>query len=123
MKIPEKTSKKKRQLIKKSKWKLYINKPNLKTIIISILGNSGKKILPISTLKTKVSIPITKFVDIAMIGSNTYCIVCRLKKARVFAISMRNLRYQVEKEVIPETDPKTIVSTKYHDFLDRKSVV
>ncbi len=31
---------------------------------------------------------------------------------------MRDLEYQAEKEVSPETDPRTVVSAEYHNLLD-----
>ena len=31
---------------------------------------------------------------------------------------MRDIQYQAEKKARAETDPKSIVSTEYHDFLD-----
>lgn len=49
---------------------------------------------------------------------NTYCTTCRLKRAQIFAIFIKDLKYQVEKEARPETDLTTIVPTKYHNLLD-----
>ena len=60
----------------------------------------------------------TKEVDVAMIGADAYCAACRLKRAQVFAVSMRDLEYQAEKEAKPEIDPRSIVSEEYHDLLD-----
>lgn len=53
-----------------------------------------------------------------MIGIDDYCAACRLKEAQVFAISMKNLEYQVEKEARPETNPRSIVLEKYNNFLN-----
>ena len=36
----------------------------------------------------------------------------------MFAISMRNIQYQAEKEARAETNSKNIVSQEYHDLLD-----
>ena len=60
----------------------------------------------------------TKEINIAMIGTDAYCATCRLKRAQVFTISMRDLEYQAEKETKPETDPRTVVPAEYHDLLD-----
>lgn len=74
LKIPEKMSKKTRRLIKASKWKLSIPK----IVIISTLEKSRKKDLPISILKTKVSILATKQIDMTIIGKNAYYEAYRL---------------------------------------------
>ncbi len=60
----------------------------------------------------------TKKVDIAIIGVDAYCTACRLKRAQVFAVSMRDLEYQAEKEARPETNPRSVVPEEYHDLLD-----
>ena len=93
-------------------------KSNYKTIVISILDNFKKKSLSIWTLEVKVLIFGIKKVDITMINTNTYQTAYKLKKARVFAIFMKNLEYQVEKEAKSKTNPKTIILEKYQDFLD-----
>ena len=53
-----------------------------------------------------------------MIDTDAYCTTCRLKKAQVFAVSMRDLEYQAEKEAKPEIDLRTVVPAEYHDLLD-----
>ena len=40
------------------------------------------------------------------------------QKAEIFAISMRDIEYQLNKGTKLLTDPKTVVLEKYHDFLD-----
>ena len=40
------------------------------------------------------------------------------QKAEIFAISMRDIKYQLNKGTKPPTDPKTVVLAEYHDFLD-----
>lgn len=40
-----------------------------------------------------ISILIIKKVNIAIIDANTYCIVCKLKIAHIFVISIRDLEY------------------------------
>lgn len=68
-------------------------KSNHKMVVISILDNFEKKCLSISTLQIKVLILNTRKVDVAMIDTNTYLITCKLKKAWVFIVSMKNLKY------------------------------
>ena len=53
-----------------------------------------------------------------MIGVDAYCIACRLKRAQMFAVSMKDILYQAEKEAKAKTNPKSVVPQKYHDFLD-----
>ena len=53
-----------------------------------------------------------------MIGVDAYYVACRLKEAQVFAISMKDIPYQAEKEARAETDLTSVVSQKYHDFLN-----
>ena len=53
-----------------------------------------------------------------MIGADTYCVTCKLKRAQVFAISIRKLEYQAEKKTRPETNRKSIVLQEYHNSLD-----
>ena len=40
------------------------------------------------------------------------------KKAEIFAISMRDIKYQLNKTTKPPTNLKTVVLEEYHDFLD-----
>ena len=69
-------------------------------------------------MATKESDFKAKDIDIAMIGADAYCAACRLKRAQVFAVSMRDIQYQAEKEARAETDPTSVVSQEYHDFFD-----
>ena len=61
-----------------------------------------------------------KPLDLALIGGAPFMHLARSKKqkAKIFAISMRNIEYQLNKGTKPLTDPKTVVPAKYHDFLD-----
>ena len=54
---------------------------------------------------------------IAIIDANAYYLACYLKKAQIFAISIRDLEFQSKKETRPETNPKTIILKKYYNFL------
>ena len=44
-----------------------------------------------------------------MIDTDAYLKACKLKGAQVFSVSMRDLEYQAEKEVKPETNLKSVV--------------
>ncbi len=47
-----------------------------------------------------------------MIDADAYCIACHLKGTQVFAVSMREIQYQAEKEVRAETNLKSVVPQK-----------
>lgn len=49
---------------------------------------------------------------------NTYCISYKIKRALVFAISMRELEYQAEKKARWETDLRTVILAEYYYVLD-----
>ena len=53
-----------------------------------------------------------------MISINAFCTICKLKKIRFFAVSIRDLKYQVEKKAKLETNPKNIIPEKYYNFLN-----
>ena len=74
-----KLSSKKRRQINKSKWKASIGETSSRKAIISSLESSDKKELPVPILTTKTSEPRVKDIDIAMIGTDAYRAVCRLK--------------------------------------------
>ena len=110
-----KLSKKKRRLCNISKQKLSGDNQKPKIVAISSMDNLGKKDLPIS-----IPIPVLdkSVVDVAMIGADAYCTTCKLKEAQVFALSLRDLEFQVAKEVRSKTDLKSIISEEYHDLLN-----
>ena len=56
--------------------------------------------------------------DIVMIYADAYYLAYQLKKAQVFAISIRDLEFQAENEFRPKTNPKTVVLKEYYDLLD-----
>lgn len=60
----------------------------------------------------------TKKVEITMINADIYYAVCKLIKAQIFAVSMRDLEYQIEKKVKPETDLRIFILEKYYNLLD-----
>ena len=113
----QKISNKKRRLINISKQKQSMDKQKPETVVISSFDNSDIKGLPIPTWASTLG---TKEVDIAimMIGADAYRAACKLKGAQVFAVSMRDLEYQAEKEAKPETNPRSVVPEEYHDLLD-----
>ena len=58
-----------------------------------------------------------KPLDLAFIGGAPFMHLAK-KKAEIFAISMRDVKYQLNKGTKPLTDPKTVVPVDYHDYLD-----
>lgn len=74
--------------------------------------------MPILILETKVLILVTKKVDVTIIDIDTYYVTYKLKKTRVFAISIRNLEYQAKKKAKSKTNLRNIISKEYYDFLD-----
>ncbi len=52
-----------------------------------------------------------------MINANTYQVACGLKKAAVFALSMKDLDYQLKKRVEAETNSKNLILEEYHNSL------
>ena len=61
-----------------------------------------------------------KPLDLAFIGGAPFVHLVKSKKqkAEIFAISMRDIKYQLNKGAKPLTDPKTVVPAEYHDYLD-----
>ena len=63
-----------------------------------------------------------KPLDLAFIGGAPFICLAKSKKpkhrAEIFAISMQDIEYQLNKETKPLTNPKTVVLEEYHDFLD-----
>ena len=64
----------------------------------------------------------SKPLDLALIGGAPFIRLAKSKKpkhrAEIFAISMQDIEYQLNKVTKPLTDPKTVVPVKYHDFID-----
>ena len=73
------------------------------------MDSSNKKELLVPIPATKTSKLKADDIDIAMIGVDAYCQACRLKEAQVFAITMSDIQYQVEKEVRAETNSKSVI--------------
>ena len=61
-----------------------------------------------------------KPLDLDLIGGALFMHLAKLKKqkAEIFAISIQDIKYQLNKGTKPLTDPKTVVPEEYHDFLD-----
>ena len=95
-----------------------MDKSKPKTVLTSTLDHSGKEGFSILTPEAKVSTIATKEVNVVMIGADAYRAACKLKRALVFAISMRDLKYQVVKEARLEIDPKIVVPEEYHALLN-----
>ena len=62
----------------------------------------------------------SKPLDLAFIGGALFIHLVKSKKqrAKIFAISMRDIEYQLNKGTKPSTNLKTVVPAEYHDFLD-----
>ena len=74
------------------------------------MNSFDKKELSIPLAAIKILEPKAKDIDIAMIGANTYCIACRLKEAQMFAVSIKNIQYQAEKDARAEINAKSVIS-------------
>ena len=68
----------------------------------------------------KPSIVLDKSFDLAFIGGAPFMHLAKSKKQKteIFAISMQDIKYQLNKETKLLTDLKTVIPAKYHDFLD-----
>ena len=55
--------------------------------------------------------------NVTIIDADVYCLACWLKEAQVFVIFIKNLEFQAEKRVRPETNPKTVILEKYYNLL------
>ena len=74
---------------------------------------------PATVLKPKVELADeTKPIDLAFIRGASFTYFAKQKDVEIFAISMRNIEYQLEKATKTLTDPKTVVLEEYHKFLD-----
>lgn len=74
--------------------------------------------MSVSIPAIKKSLSKTQNINIVIIGVNIYCVACCLKRAQIFVISIKNIQYQVKKEVRAEINLKRVVSKKYHNFLN-----
>lgn len=72
------------------KQKLNINKSKSKIVIINILNYFKEKRLLILISKVKILIFAIKVVNITIINADTYCITCKLKRAQIFIIFIKN---------------------------------
>ena len=81
---------------------------------------SAKYILkPATVPKPKVELADEiKPINLVFIGGAPFTYLTKQKDVEIFAISMRNIEYQLEKATKTLTDPKTVVSEEYHEFLD-----
>ena len=118
LQTPNKLFSKKRRQINKSKWKTSIGKTSSKKTTINSLDSFDKKELSVPISITKKSDPKAKDIDIAMIGTDASRAAWCLKETQVFSVSMRDIQYQAEKEARAETNPTSVVTQEYHNFLD-----
>lgn len=110
LQTPKKLSGKKKRPINKSNRKKSLKETNSKKAIISSSKNPRKKELSVSILVTIKLKPKAEDMDIAIISSDVYGAIFREKRDKVFAISMRNIKYEDKKKIMAETDPKSVVS-------------
>ena len=59
-----------------------------------------------------------KPINLIFIGGAPFTYLAKQKDIEIFAISMRDIEYQLKKAIKTPMDPKTVVSEKYHEFLD-----
>ena len=80
----------------------------------------AKRILkPATVPKPKVELADkTKPIDLAFIRGALFTYLAKQKDVEIFAISMKNIKYQLKKATKTPTDLKTMVPEKYHKFLD-----
>lgn len=74
--------------------------------------------MPVPIRAIKRSSPKAQDIDIAMISADTYCVTWCLNGDQVFAVSIKDIQYQAEKEARAETNPKSVMSKKYYNFPD-----
>ena len=93
--------------------KKAVKEPLLKYII------SQKQLRALSSATSKASqLEKKEPLQLAMIGAAPFQYLARQKDMEVFAISMRNINYQLDKDKKPTIDPATRVPECYHNFLD-----
>ena len=80
----------------------------------------AKRILkPATVPKPKVELADeTKPINLAFIGGAPFTYLAKQKDVEIFAISMRNIKYQLKKATKTLTDPKTMIPEEYHKFLN-----
>ena len=81
---------------------------------------SAKRILK-SAIIPKLKIELadeTKPIDLVFIGQAPFTYLTKQKDVGIFAISIRDVEYQLKKATKTPTDPKTVVPEEYHKFLD-----
>lgn len=71
--------------------------------------------LPAPSPKAKESV---KPLELAMVGAAPFQYLTKQKDVEIFAVLMRDLKYQLKKTEKTPTDPATKVTECYHEFLD-----
>lgn len=115
LKTTKNTSKKEKQQVNSFMPKLKMEKLNSKIVTINFFWKQSKKELIILTLAWILKNCVK---NIAIIGLNTYHYTCHLKKVNVLVVSISNLKFEAKQKYKSETNLKTIVSKKYHNFLN-----
>ena len=95
---------------------------------VSKLTNSEKEkyvipakciLKPATVSKPKVELADeTKPINLAFIGGALFTYLAKQKDVEIFAISMKDIEYQLEKATKTPTDPKIMFPEEYHKFLD-----
>lgn len=57
-------------------------------------------------------------INIAIINVNAYYLICKLKKAQIFIIFIKDLKFQAAKKVKPEINFKSFIPKEYYNLLD-----
>ena len=74
---------------------------------------------PATVSKPKVElVDKTKPIDLVFIGGAPFTYLAKQKDVEIFAISMKDIEYQLEKATKTPTDLKTVIPEEYHKFLD-----
>lgn len=101
---------KKKRPINKIKWKVSWKKISSRKSIIYIWNSNDKKQWSVFLRVFIKWNPKAKNIHWVMIVMNTYCATYLLKKAEVFIISMKDIKYQASKKVKAETNWKKVVA-------------
>ena len=80
----------------------------------------AKRILkPATVPKPKVELADeTKLINLTFIEGAPFTYLAKQKDVKIFAISMKDIEYQLKKATKSPTDPKTVIPKEYHEFLD-----
>ena len=88
-------------------------KTALKVKILKVIPAASSRIAPPPQAKESV-----KPLELAIISAAPFQYLTKQKNVKIFAVSMRDLEYQLNKAEKPIIDPVTVVPECYHEFLD-----